>query len=267
MALRLVAVTSRTRLTLGDPDARPRGVPSRDTLERMAQKQADRVSDLQKVFYADGRYSLLVILQGRDAAGKDGTIKKVFREVNPMGIVATSFRAPSEEERAHDYLWRVHAKLQPKRMFGVFNRSHYEDVLVPRVHGDIDRAEWTRRFRQINEFERMLSENGTVILKFFLHMSKQEQKRQLRERLEDPTKNWKFNEADLDDRRLWDEYTVAYRDLLRKCSTKWAPWYVVPADDKDARNYLVARTVADRLERLGLRFPRAVKKVLKLKIE
>jgi len=266
MALRVRPVTARSRLKLGGRDARVALLPSDDTLDRMTDKQVDRVSDLQKVFYADGRYALLVVLQGRDASGKDGVIKKVFREVNPQGVDVTSFKAPTEDERAHDYLWRVHAKLPPRGMFGVFNRSHYEDVLVPRVRGWIDRKEWTRRFRQINDFERMLAENGTVILKFFLHMSKDEQKKQLRERLEDPEKNWKFREGDLDDRKRWDDFTDAYHDLLTQCSTSWAPWYVIPADDKGARNLLVARTIADRLATLKLRYPRASKRILKLKI-
>ena len=266
MALRVRPVTARSRLKLGKRDARVEHLPADDTLERMVEKQVDRVSDLQKVFYADARFALLVIVQGRDASGKDGVIKKVFRDVNPQGVHVTGFKVPTDEERSHDYLWRVHAKVPPRGMFGVFNRSHYEDVLVPRVHGWIERAEWTRRFRQINEFERMLAENGTVILKFFLHMSKEEQKKQLEERLEDPEKNWKFREGDLDDRKLWDGFTVAYRDLLTKCSTSWAPWYVIPADDKHARNLLVARTIADRLAKLSLRYPRAPKRILNLKI-
>jgi len=266
MALRARPVSPRSRPALSDRDARVAHVPSDDTLERMMDKQTDRVADLQKVFYADGRYALLVILQGRDASGKDGVIKKVFRDVNPQGVDVTGFKAPSEDERMHDYLWRVHARVPPRGMFGVFNRSHYEEVLVPRVHGLIDRAECTRRFRQINDFERMLAENRVVILKFFLHMSKKEQKKQLRERLEDPTKNWKFREGDLDDRKLWDEFTAAYRDLLTRCSTSWAPWYIIPADDKRARNLLVARTIADRLATLNLRYPRAPKGILKLKI-
>ncbi|HMC55699.1 MAG TPA: PPK2 family polyphosphate kinase [Gemmatimonadaceae bacterium] len=266
MALRARPVSSRSRPALSDRDARVGHVPSDDTLERMVEKQVDRVADLQKVFYADGRYALLVILQGRDASGKDGVIKKVFRDVNPQGVHVTAFRAPSEAEQLHDYLWRVHERMPPRGMFGVFNRSHYEEVLVPRVHGLIDRAEWTRRFRQINEFERMLAENRVVILKFFLHMSKKEQRTQLQERLEDPTKNWKFRESDLDDRKLWDEFTVAYRDLLVRCSTPWAPWYIIPADDKHVRNLFVARTIAERLAKLDLRYPRAPKRIRRLKI-
>jgi PPK2 family polyphosphate:nucleotide phosphotransferase len=266
MALRLRPVTSRSALSLGNRDARMHGLPSRDTIDRMRDKQVDRIADLQKVFNADARFALLVILQGRDASGKDGTIKKVFRDVNPQGLAVTSFKVPSEEEVAHDYLWRVHLRTPARGMFGVFNRSHYEDVLVPRVHGTIGRRECVLRYRQINDFERMLAENGTIVLKFFLHMSRKEQKKQLRERLDDPAKNWKFREGDLEDRTLWDDYTLAYRDALRRCSTKWAPWYVVPADDKDVRNLLVARTIADRLAKLDLRYPRAPARIRRLKI-
>ena len=266
MALRIQPVTSRSPLSLGDREARIRALPSDDTIDRRLRKQIDRIADLQRVFNADARFALLVILQGRDASGKDGTIKKVFREVNPQGITVTSFKAPSDEELAHDYLWRVHLRAPARGTFGVFNRSHYEDVLVPRVHGTIGMKECRLRYRQINDFERMLAENGTIFLKFFLHISRKEQKKQLQERLDDPTKNWKFREGDLDDRKRWDDYTLAYRDALRRCSTQWAPWYVVPADDKAVRNLLVARTIADRLARLHLRYPRAAARIRKLKI-
>jgi PPK2 family polyphosphate:nucleotide phosphotransferase len=266
MALRIHPVTSRSRLSLGDDDARMRGLPPDDTIERMFERQADRIADLQEVFYADARYALLVILQGRNASGKDSAIKHVFRDVNLQGLRVTSFKAPAGEETAHDYLWRVHLRVPARGMFSVFNRSHYEEVLVPRVHGDIGRRECERRYRQINDFERMLAENGTVILKFFLHISRKEQKKQLQERLDDPTKNWKFRKADLDDRKFWPEYTAAYRDALKLCSTSWAPWYVVPADNRHVRNLLVARTIADRLARLDLSYPRAPKKIRRLKI-
>jgi PPK2 family polyphosphate:nucleotide phosphotransferase len=266
MVLRLAPVTSRSPISLGDRDARLRGLPSDATIERKLAKQLDRIADLQKVFYADGRFALLVVLQGRDASGKDGTIKKVFRDVNPQGVTITSYKAPTPDERAHDYLWRIHSHVPPRGMFGVFNRSHYEDVLVPRVRGLIDQRECALRYRQINDFERMLVENGTVVIKFFLHMSRKEQRKQLQERLDDPSKNWKFNEGDLEDRRHWDTFTSAYRDAVRRCSTTWAPWYVVPADDKKVRNLLVARTIADRLSKLGLEYPRASRRILDLKI-
>ena len=264
--LRLKPVSRTSPLRLDDREARIKGRPPKDDVEEMLEAEITRVAELQQVFNADARFALLVILQGRDASGKDGTIKRVFRDVNPQGVEITGFKAPAGEETAHDYLWRVHRRVPARGMFGVFNRSHYEDVLVPRVHEWIDRKECERRYEQINDFERMLSENHTIILKFFLHMSRDEQKQQLEERLSDPTKNWKFREGDLDDRRRWDDFTVAYRDALRRCSTKWAPWYVVPADNKKLRFLLVARTVADRLETLGLRYPKADPRVLELEV-
>lgn len=266
MSVRLKAVTRHAPLALDDDAARYADPPPKDKLKRWLKKEVAEVARLQQVLNADGRFALLVILQGRDAAGKDGTIKRVFRDVNPQGLIATSFKVPGGPEVDHDFLWRVHQRVPARGMIGVFNRSHYEDVLVPRVRGMIERPEWERRYRQINDFERMLVENGTVILKFFLHMSRDEQGAQLRERLEDPTKNWKFREGDLADRKAWDEYTDAYRDLLRACSTSWAPWYVVPADHKRIRNVLIARAVVARLQRLGLEYPRAEKRVLELEI-
>jgi PPK2 family polyphosphate:nucleotide phosphotransferase len=196
-----------------------------------------------------------VVLQGRDASGKDGTVKKVFRSVNPMGCEVTSFKVPTEEELQHDFLWRIEKRVPKRRMIGIFNRSHYEDVIVPRVHKSMAENVWSARYDQINQFERTLTENSVVILKFFLHISRGEQKQRLIERLTDRKKNWKFRLGDLDDRKLWDEYTEAYRDAIVKCSTEWAPWYVVPADDEDARDVLIARKIADTLEALDLRYP------------
>ena len=218
------------------------------------------------MLYADARHAMLVVLQGRDASGKDGTIRRVFTAVNPQGCQVTSFKAPTELELSHDFLWRVHTWVPAKRMIGIFNRSHYEDVIVPRVHGMIGKKEWTARYRMINDFERLLVESGVIVLKFFLHISHAEQKQRLEERLEDKTKNWKFRKEDLDDRELWDEFTKAYKGMLEHTSTDEAPWYVVPADDKDVRNLLIARTIADKLEDLKLKYPRADKKILALEV-
>jgi PPK2 family polyphosphate:nucleotide phosphotransferase len=182
-----------------------------------------------------------------------------------MGCRVASFGVPSETELSHDYLWRVHQALPPRGYIGIFNRSHYEDVIVVRVHELVERRVWRRRYAQINAFERMLSEEGTIILKFFLHVSRKEQRERLEDRLTDPRKNWKFRAGDLDDRALWDGYTRAWRDALRRCSTPWAPWYVVPADSKTVRNYLVTRRINHALRRLRLEYPRAAKEVLKLK--
>jgi len=221
---------------------------------------------LQRVLYADARRALLIVLQGRDAAGKDGTIQHVFSAVNPQGCNVAGFKQPTEHELRHDFLWRVHAQVPERGMIGIFNRSHYEDVLVARVDRLVARATWAARFAEINRFERMLFLNGVVILKFFLHVSRDEQKRRLIDRLTDRTKNWKFRAGDLDDRAKWAAYTAAYRDALRKCSTSWAPWFVVPADDKKVRNWLVGHQIVRALEGMKLRYPKADPSVLSLKI-
>jgi PPK2 family polyphosphate:nucleotide phosphotransferase len=239
-----------------DAASAPKSLPKGDELRKKLDNQLEKLGDLQNVFYADGRHALLIILQGRDASGKDGVVRTVIGSCNPSGVRVNSFKVPTSVELAHDYLWRVHQVAPEKGMIGIFNRSHYEDVLVVRVHGIVPESTWGKRYEQINAFEKMLTENGTVILKFFLHVSRDEQKERLRERVEDETKNWKFNAGDLDERKRWDEYTDAYRDALTKCSTKWAPWYVVPADSNKARNYLIAKRIVETLEGLGLEYPR-----------
>jgi PPK2 family polyphosphate:nucleotide phosphotransferase len=264
--MQLTPVSRRTPLSLDDRSAaRPAELFEGDELKEETNKLLKRLGELQAMLYADGRYALLVVLQGRDAGGKDGTVRKVFGACNPMGCEVTSFKVPTPLELSHDYLWRIHQEVPAKGMIGIFNRSHYEDVLVVRVKDIVAKPVWSKRYDQINEFERMLDDNRVKILKFFLNISRDEQAERLRDRLSDPTKNWKFRAGDLDDRDLWDEYTKAYRDALKNCSTPWAPWYVVPADDKKARNYLIARTVVDLLDNLGLRYPKADRDVLKLK--
>jgi PPK2 family polyphosphate:nucleotide phosphotransferase len=266
--MKLKPVRSKHDIRLGDSDATVHGkVKSHDALEEATEKETSRISDLQRVLYADGRFALLIVLQGRDASGKDGTIRKVFSAVNPQGCAVASFQAPTALEVAHDFLWRVHQQVPPKKMIGIFNRSHYEDILVPRVHGTLPKRVWSARYDQINAFEQMLVANGVVMLKFMLHISRDEQKQRLTDRLTDRTKNWKFREGDLDDRRRWDDFTKAYRGILEHTSTAWAPWYIVPADDKRVRDWLVARTIADALERLDLRYPAADRDVLNLEIE
>jgi PPK2 family polyphosphate:nucleotide phosphotransferase len=252
----LKPVTSPRQIRIGDSDAAPPdGLPKHKHLADAAEEQVDRIRKLQQKLYADARFALLVVLQGRDASGKDGTVRKVFGGVNPMGCDVTSFKAPTEIEKEHDYLWRVHERIPPRRMIGIFNRSHYEDVIVPRVHKWIPKKTISARYEQINEFERMLTENSVLILKFFLHVSRDEQKKRLKERLEDKKKNWKFRAGDLDDRALWDDYTKAYRGAIANCSTKWARWHIVPADDEAARDFLVATKIADTLDALDLRYP------------
>lgn len=266
--MKLEPIDDDTDLRLRDADARPpKGAPKDDALKDAIDAETDRIGELQNLLYADARYAVLIVLQGRDTAGKDGTIRRVFKAVDPQGCEVTSFKAPTELELHHDFLWRVHARVPTRGMIGIFNRSHYEDVLVPRVRKLVPKDVWAARYGQINEFEQMLSENGVVILKFFLHISREEQRDRLIARLEDETKNWKFRAGDLDDRARWSDYTAAYADLLRRCSTKWAPWYLVPSDSKRVRDWLVAKCIADRLDELGLRYPPADKAVLKLKIK
>jgi PPK2 family polyphosphate:nucleotide phosphotransferase len=235
--------------------APPADLPSPDEMKRHAKEFEDEVSDLQSALYAEGKRSLLVIFQARDAAGKDGAIKKVFGPLNPQGSYTHSFKAPTETELAHDYLWRVHQVVPQRGFIGIFNRSHYEDVLVVRVENLVPEEVWRKRYDQINHFERILAENGTTILKFFLHVSRDEQKQRLIARLDEPSKNWKFNAGDLRAREQWDAYTEAYHDALVKCSTPWAPWYVVPADDKKARDYLVSRKVLQALRKMDPKYP------------
>ena len=266
--MKLTPVTDKRSIHLGDADARVRHkVMTGKALDDATSEQVDRISDLQRVLYADARFAVLIVLQGRDASGKDGTIRKVFTAVNPQGCSVTSFKAPTDLEQHHDFLWRIHQQVPPRGMIGIFNRSHYEDVLVPRVHGTIGKREWMARYDQINEFEHMLTANCVVIMKFMLHISRGEQKKRLTDRLTDAKKNWKFRLGDLDDRAKWDGFTKAYRGALSHTSTEWAPWFVVPADDTDVRDFLVARAIADRLGKLRLRYPRADPEIVGVKIE
>ena len=261
--MKLKPVKHRDKVRLRDRDAaRPDGLPDDDELEQRTEKLAGRLSDVQTALYAESRRALLVVFQARDAGGKDGVVKRVFGPLNPQGTYVQSFKAPTEEELAHDYLWRVHQFVPQKGYIGVFNRSHYEDVLVPRVEELVPPKVWKKRYRQINEFERMLAENGVTILKFFLHISRDEQKKRFLERLDDPTKNWKFRAGDLDARAKWREYNRAYATAISRCSTPWAPWFIVPADDKRVRDYLVARTVLRALRRIDPQFPKADPDVL-----
>lgn len=214
-----------------------------------------RLAELQYKLYADGSQKLLIVLQAMDSGGKDGTIRKVFQGVNPQGVRVKSFKKPSTRELAHDYLWRVHQHTPQSGMIKIFNRSHYEDVLAVRVLDLVPAQRWQRRYSHINDFERLLTDEGTTILKFYLHISREEQRERLQARLDNPDKNWKFTAADLDSRALWDDYTVAYTEMLERTSTECAPWYVVPANRKWYRNIVVARTIIATLEELDLRFP------------
>jgi PPK2 family polyphosphate:nucleotide phosphotransferase len=201
-----------------------------------------------------------------DTGGKDGAVRHVMSGLNPSGCTVTSFKAPCPHDLAHDFLWRIHRETPARGVIGVFNRSHYEDVLVVRVRELVPSAVWKERYQQINEFERMLTENGTRIVKFYLHISKGEQKRRLRERLSDPQKNWKFSEGDLAERKLWPRYAEAYEDAINRCSTEWAPWYVVPANVKWARDAMVARVLLETMDSMRLRWPKITGRARKTKI-
>jgi len=245
------------RPALTDDEARVPGAPPKGELRDELDRLGERLARLQAALYAEAKRALLVVLQGRDAAGKDGAIRRVFGAVNPLGLRITSFKAPTPVELAHDFLWRVHHRVPPRGLIGVFNRSHYEDVLVVRVHGLVPEPVWRARYEQINAFERHLSENDVAIAKFFLHVSRAEQRKRLLARLADPEKNWKFDAQDVEERKRWDAYTEAYRDVLALTNTAWAPWYVVPADRKPVRDALVAGAVVEILERLAPGFPPA----------
>ena len=223
--------------------------------KKALKKYRKALSKLQERFYAWDKKAVLVVLQGMDTSGKDGTIRHVMSGVNPQGVVVTSFKVPTAEELAHDYLWRVHKAVPKRGMIGIFNRSHYEDVLVVRVHNLVPPEVWGRRYEEINAFEKFLTDNDVVILKFFLHISREEQARRLQARLDNPDKRWKFNKGDLKERALWDDYTAAYTDAVQKCSTPHAPWYVVPSDNKWYRNYVVGHIITETLHDLNPQFP------------
>jgi len=242
-----------SKLRLKDRDPADTFGAKRD--DKKHHKTLEQLRELQHLLYADKRYSLLIVLQGLDASGKDGTIRHVMSGVNPQGCDVMSFKAPTPYELARDFLWRVHRAVPPRGNIGIFNRSHYEDVLVVRVHEFVPKSVWKRRYRQINEFEQMLTENGVSILKFFLHISREEQRKRFEARIQDSSRNWKLSLPDFEERKHWDNYTEAYEEALQQCSTKAAPWYVIPADRKWFRNYLVAELVVRALDNMRLKYP------------
>ena len=237
------------------PSSTP-GINSSEEADLELDRITRQISDLQKIFYAESRHSLLIVLQAMDTGGKDGTVKHVFGPLNPQGVLVNSFKAPSPEELAHDFLWRIHAEVPKKGMIGIFNRSHYEDVLIVRVHDMVPKKEVNRRYGQINAFEKYLAENGVSILKFYLHISKKEQKERLLARLELPDKQWKFSSADVAERKLWNNYQRAYEKAISECSTPWAPWYVIPSDHKWYRNYAISRIILATLKGMKLSYPK-----------
>ena len=214
-----------------------------------------KLSELQELLYAEGKHKLLIILQAMDTGGKDGTIQSVFEGVNPQGVKVASFKTPTALELSHDYLWRIHQHTPAHGEVVIFNRSQYEDVLVVRVHSLVPEEVWSKRYEHINAFERMLCDEGTTILKFYLHIDLKEQAKRFLARVEDPTKQWKFNPGDLSERERWHEYMQAYEDMLNRTSTAWAPWYVIPANKKWYRNWLIAKIVVKTLKDLDMRYP------------
>ncbi|MBU4182068.1 MAG: polyphosphate--nucleotide phosphotransferase [Gammaproteobacteria bacterium] len=238
-----------------NPGDKPFSVGNKSTDQAALLSLAQEIDQLQNLFYADGRHKLLVVLQGTDTSGKDGTVRGVFSQTSPLGVHTVGWKAPTEPERAHDYLWRIHQQMPAAGHITVFNRSHYEDVLVPVVNQWITPEQTRQRYAHINDFERLLAETGTVILKCMLHIGFDEQRERLQERVNDPDKHWKFSLGDLEVRKQWSDYQRAYEDLLGATSTPWAPWTVVPANSKTHRNLMIATLVRDTLKALNLRFP------------
>jgi PPK2 family polyphosphate:nucleotide phosphotransferase len=242
--------------TLAERDPRgTNGSTDKEAVKLQVAEDAAAIDSLQDRLFAEGKRALLVVLQGIDCSGKDGTVRAVFNPCGPIGVRVSPFRAPTVDELAQDYLWRVHKVCPPKGYIGIFNRSHYEDVLVVKVKGYASPDAIERRYDEINAFERMLSDNGTRILKFMLHISKEEQAERLRERIAMPEKRWKFNPADLEDRKLWEDYMAAYETALARCSTAHAPWHVIPADRNWVRNAAIARIVRETLEEMNPQYP------------
>jgi PPK2 family polyphosphate:nucleotide phosphotransferase len=244
----------KIRLSKIDPDDTGR-LKKEDAPERFTELR-EKISALQEVFYAERRRSLLLVFQAMDTGGKDGAIKNLCAGLSPAGVRVTAFKVPSQEELDHDFLWRAHTATPGKGMIGVWNRSHYEDVLIVRVHKLATKKVWKARYDQINAFEKILTDNGTVLMKFMLHISKDEQKKRLQARLDDPEKRWKFNPNDLKERRLWDKYQQAYEDAINCCATGYAPWYIVPANHKWARNVAIAEQVLAVLKEMDPRYPK-----------
>jgi len=244
----------RFKLKDFDPDDRGDFEHKHDA-DDQTQANLERLHALQEMLYAQQHKSLLIVLQAMDAGGKDGTIEHVMGAFNPQGVHVASFKVPTEEEQAHDFLWRIHKEVPRRGMIGIFNRSHYEDVLVVRVKELVAKAVWQQRYTHIKAFERLLADSGVTVVKFFLYISKEEQKERLLERQQTPDKQWKFSPGDLEERTRWDAYMAAFEDALTKCNTEFAPWYVIPANRKWYRNLVVSQILVETMERMGLQYP------------
>jgi PPK2 family polyphosphate:nucleotide phosphotransferase len=250
----IVEPGSKLRLKDRDPD--DTAGFEREDAEPLFEENIDKLRQLQYLLYAENRRAVLVVLQAMDAGGKDGTIRRVLGPLNPQGVKVVSFKAPSEEELRHDFLWRIHACTPRTGEIRVFNRSHYEDVLVVRVRDLVPKRVWSKRYRHINAFEKLLADSGVTILKFFLHVSKKEQLERLQARLDDPRKHWKANPKDFEERRYWEDYMDAYETVFRRCSTSYAPWFVIPADKKWFRNLAISQILAETLDSFDMQFPK-----------
>ena len=250
----MVKPGKKIKLDRLDPDGGR--IKSKKAAYAAMEKNLSRLGELQSVLYAENKRSVLIVLQGMDAGGKDGTIKHVMGPLNPQGCKVFSFKGPTDEELGHDFLWRIHKHTPRTGEIVIFNRSHYEDVLIARVRHLVDKKVWSKRYDQINDFEKLLTENNTHIFKFFLHISKDEQLKRLRERIDEPDKNWKINPKDFEERQYWADYVGAYEDALSRCSTSHAPWYVIPANKKWFRNYAVSQIITDALDALKMKYPK-----------
>ena len=265
-ATKLAPKKQRFDLTRFDPAGKPFSLGDKAADKTATGTLAIELDHLQDMFYADRRFKLLVVLQGTDTSGKDGTIRGVFGQMSALGVHTVAWKAPSDDEKAHDYLWRIHQKVPAAGEVTIFNRSHYEDVLVPLVKKWITPEQAQQRYAHINDFERLLTETGTVVLKFMLHISKEEQRVRLQERLDDPSKHWKFALGDLEERKLWTEYQAAYEAAVAATGSPWAPWTIVPSDSKTHRNLMIATAVRQTLESLKLRYPPGDPALAKIKV-
>lgn len=252
----IVKVKPGQKVRLKDIDANDTGdLKSKDEARKQLAQNIKEIAELQNVLYAQNKHALLIVLQAMDAGGKDGTIRSIMSGINPQGVRVTSFKKPTEEELAHDFLWRIHKAVPSRGMIGIFNRSHYEDVLVVRVHNLVPKKVWQKRYDHINNFERLLTDNNVTILKFYLHISKVEQKERFEARLDQPHKRWKFSVGDLPERARWNDYMQAFEAAFERCSTEEAPWYIVPANKKWARNVAVSDVILKTLKGLDLQYP------------
>jgi PPK2 family polyphosphate:nucleotide phosphotransferase len=262
----LVKPGKKFNLSKSDPDDTGK-FDDREEAKEASEKNLAQLDELQQVLYAQAKHAVLVVFQAMDAGGKDGAIDYMFSGVNPQGCSVSSFKGPSHLELAHDYLWRYHQAVPAKGMIGIFNRSHYEAVLIERVKGIAPKKVWSKRYDHINAFEQMLADEDVTIIKFYLNISRDEQKERLESRLKDPHKNWKFNPSDLEERKRWDDYMEAFDDALERCSTEHAPWYVIPANKKWFRNWAIGDIIVRTLKELPLEYPKAIEGIEKYKVE